>query len=545
MFETILILTVIFTSATIILVLFDKLGQPAIPAYIVAGISIGFFIDESLLIDLVQLGILFLAFIMGVRSGSEEVIKNVHFDFKSIWMQLAIVFAIAFGSAYMLGFNYLNAAFFTIAAALSSTLIGSDYRLDLKELNVVYRRISESINLMEDFVAILIILVISIIPISFLSLGVSLGYGLLIFALGFIIRFALFPWLAGLVGESSEYVMLIGLSMLIGFIGLCIYLEISIIVGAFAAGMALSKHPYEIKVLDTMGSLMDFFSVIFFVTLGALLIIPDANVIFYSLVIIVITMLVKPFVIMQLLIWQGYNKRTAVNASLQLDHVSEFALMIAIQASLVGIMEPSLFNAIILSAIVTMTLSSYTSRYSDHIYHILARLSLTNIDQREELFLQAEGEFKDHIIVVGYGVKGQKIVETLIAAEKTVLVIENDPGLISRLRQHDYNYLFGDALDSFTWKLARVDKARLVIVTAPVLQISEVALKQDTKADIMVSSYDVREAKFLLDKGAFYVNNALFLARESVEKAIRDALDGHPEVIRKKNAKILKEQQYG
>ncbi|MEX2404856.1 MAG: cation:proton antiporter [Balneolales bacterium] len=542
MFETILALTIIFVTATIMLVLFNRLGQPPITAYIITGVATGFLLDEILLLDLVQLGILFLTFIFGVKSGADEVIKNIHYGLQATLGHLAIIFPVAFGAAYLLGFDYLNATYFSIAAALSSTLVGSEYSIDLKELNVVYRRISESVNTIEDFFAILIILIISIIPISIGSVGISLLYGLLIIMLSYLVRQAIFPWLVKMVKGSSEFVMLIGLSILFGFVGIAVYLEISILVGAFAAGMALSKHPYEIKVLDTMGSLMEFFSIIFFVTLGALLVLPDLNVVSHSLAIIVVTIIIKPTIITQLLIWQGYNKRTAINTALQLDHVSEFALMIAIQASLMGLIETALFNAIVVSAVITMTLSSYTSEYGNFIYHQLSRYIFTKKEQRDGLTLYTDGLIENHIIVVGYGVKGQMIVELLKARGQLVLVIENDPILISRLQTKRCNYLFADAEDTLTWQSAFVDKARLVIVTAPKLQISEAALGQETSADIMVSSYDMREATYLLRSGAIYVFITLYLAREPVERAIKNILDGNPSDIRKENQKLLQEQ---
>ncbi|MEX0780058.1 MAG: cation:proton antiporter [Balneolales bacterium] len=542
MFETILALTFIFVSATIVLIIFGKFGQPAIPAYIVAGIIAGIFIDELLLLDLVQFGIIFLTFILGVRSGSQEVLNNLHNGYIISLIQLSLIFAISYGAAYLMGFNYLNATYFSIAAALSSTLVEYDSSIDIKELKVVYRRLSESMNVIEDFVAILIITVISIIPISLETIGITLLYAILIFTLGYFTREYAFPWLVKIVEESSEFVLLIGLSILSGFIWFCVFLEISIIVGAFVAGMALSKYPYDNKVIDTMGSLMNFFSVIFFVTLGALILMPVKEDILFALTIVFITMIIKPMVIILVLIWQGYKNRTAFNTATQLDHVSEFALMIAIQASLIGIIDTSLFNAIILSAIITITLSSYTTKYNEKLYYLFFQYIFTKITKHHE-FDHHKELLHNHIILVGYGVKGKRIIDTLKKKGEKVLVIENDPPLISILQSKHESYLFADALDSLTWKSAKIDMAKLVIVTAPSRGIAQKALKQNTKADIIVTSYDASEAQLLLGEGALYIFISLFLAREFVENAIKDIMDGDPNHSRNYNIAYMKEQQ--
>lgn len=542
MFDTILALTIIFVFSTMMLMIFDKIGQPAIPAYIIAGVIGGQFINETLLLDLVQFGILFLTFMLGIRNGSEEVLKNLHYGIKISFIQLLMIFAASFGIAYILGLNYLNASYFSIAAAFSSTLIAHENSIDWKEPNGVYRKISESMNIIEDFLAILIILFISIIPISLDSIGTSLLYGVLFICLGFSIREMVFPWLVSIVNGSSEFVMLIALSILSGFIWLSVLLEISIIVGAFVAGIALSKYPNKIKVLDTMGSLMDFFSVIFFVTLGALLILSDWGVIIYAFFIILFTMVIKPITNISLLMWQGYDKRTAINAALQLDHVSEFALMISIQAALLGLIETSLFNAVIIATVITIILSSYTSEYSDSIYHLLTQYVFSKRTKQNHAKTSTL-VMDNHVVIIGYGLKGQKMVDLLKQERQKVLVIENDPLLITKLQSNGIEFLFADALDSITWSSASVGKARLVIVTAPKLSIAEVAVKQNTRADIIVTSNDIREAKVLLDHGASYVIIPLYFAREEIEKNIKSLIEGNPQEIRSTNLLHIKEQR--
>ncbi len=101
-------------------------------------------------------------------------------------------------------------------------------------------------------------------------------------------------------------------------------------------------------------SIRDFFVAIFFVTIGALVVVPFVELGGLSpsrraLVagLVVLTAVVKPAVTTAILIARGYEARSATLASLNTDQVSEFALIIVIQALTLEALSPAIFDAII------------------------------------------------------------------------------------------------------------------------------------------------------------------------------------------------------
>ena len=77
------------------------------------------------------------------------------------------------------------------------------------------------------------------------------------------------------------------------------YLGFSIAIGAFVAGISLANLPYNIEIIGRIKPLRNFFSVIFFVSLGMeLLLSTFENILIPLIVMLVLVIFAKPFIIM-------------------------------------------------------------------------------------------------------------------------------------------------------------------------------------------------------------------------------------------------------
>ncbi|MFB6147456.1 MAG: cation:proton antiporter, partial [Candidatus Nanohaloarchaea archaeon] len=368
------------------------------------------------------------------------------------------------------------------------------------------------------------------------------GLGLL--AAAVLVRQFIFPFLARQ-ADTEELMMFTGLAALTGFLGLSQLTGVSIVVGAFAAGISVNRFPHNLEILETMGPLKDFFSVIFFMSLGALLSVPGPFTAVLTVALVLATVSLKPAVTVVSLLLNGYDRRTSYLAALSLDQVSEFALMIAIQAFIAGTISPKLFDAVIITATLTMVYSAYTSRHDEAIYAGISRLSpVETTEAKLEQWTNVKEGLDEHVILVGYDTQGKRIAEDLKEEDVKFLVVENDPEKILEARQNEDNYVFGDVMDESTWERARAEDARLVVSTVPVMKISEKILELEKPEDKVLRAEDVEDASELLKKGALYVEVPDIVASEQLIEHVRGMMENeqYREELRRRN--LLELRQY-
>ena len=526
-FELIATLTLIFVVAAVLLVVSARYSLPTIPLYLLAGVLVGAFVDEGQLLDLAQWGIAFLVFAFAVHlEPLEEGGLEVDSTLVAIG-QLAVTGAIVYAIGLALGFDGLDAAYFAIAGTLSSSLVALSLLERRVRLRSLHERLAESIHFVEDVAAILVVLLLSAFVYADGSVTVLLvGVAMILGALA--IRRYLFDSFTTYADGDVEILMLTGVSFIIGFVAIAEYTGVSIVVGAFAAGLAVSSaYPHDVEVIDAIGSLEDFFSPIFFVTLGALVTIPTLDTLGVGAVLVLAVVVLNPLVTFALLRWRKYDSRTALLTGYSLDQVSEFALIIAIEALVAERIAPDLFDAIVLAAIVTMFVSAITHRYAGSGYRRLVDAGLVDPDveaiaSRSHVSDDLEG----HVVVTGYDREGQQIVTACEATGEPYVVVETDPNRRAAVREHCQNYVFGDPLTAATWEVARADTAALIVANVPRPEWAEHILTLEVEADTIVRAVDVESGVALLDRGALFVAIPDVLASEAVRTNVEAYLDG-------------------
>ncbi|MFB6208372.1 MAG: cation:proton antiporter [Candidatus Nanohaloarchaea archaeon] len=536
-------LTLLFVVSSVLLLILDRFEHPAIPAYIIAGILVSRFIDSSQILSLTQLGIAFLVFIFGVKLDPERLKTVARESQTTTTIQVTFIGVLAYTTAWALGFGHLDALYFSIAASLSSSIVGLQLISEDVRMDLLHGRLAESTQLIQDILAIVAVIVLStpLYTAGSVLESLALGTGLILAAI--IVQRYLFDYIAKLAEGSQELLMLISLAMLGGFAALAALGGFSLVVGSFAAGIAVAKFPHNLEILDTVGSLKDFFSAIFFVTLGALITFPTLEVLAASAFLAVLTIVFKPVVTAVALIYQGFDSRTAYLTGFSLDQVSEFALIIAIQGFLTGRIDTVIFQSVILVATLTMITSSYTSRHSEQIYRYLEKHDFFS-STREMEETETGTDLEDHVILVGYDTQGQRLAEALKKEDQKFLILENDPEKVEDARKKEEKYVFGDVMHLETWERANYRNAELIISTIPIGKISRRILHLDTEADILLRAEYMEEAAELMEEGALYVNVSKLLASEQLVDHILGVVQNreYREELRRKN--LLEVRRY-
>lgn len=332
-------LAILFVIAGPLLVLGKALQLSVIPALILTGLLVGQLnlIDEALLLELARLGIAFLVFTFSVQIHTARV-HTVDTEIVAIGQALIVgtlggAFALVVGLALELellagiglaeSLTIQQALFVGIAAALSSTIVGTALFRAPKS-DIVHDYLSSEINSFNDLLAVLILLVIGAGTFALEPVATQLGYGVILIATAIIVNRYLFGIIERLTRGSDES-MLVGIvALLIVFLAAAEFLETSLVVGAFAAGLAIRNSPVEYsEAFNGLASIREFFVAIFFATVGTLVTLPSPTAIMadpataiapfvpialIALGLVVLTVVIKPMVTVALLVYSGYDR---------------------------------------------------------------------------------------------------------------------------------------------------------------------------------------------------------------------------------------------
>ncbi|MEZ0148085.1 MAG: cation:proton antiporter [Candidatus Reddybacter sp.] len=358
----------IFSGAAVVasLALFGR--QPLLVAYIVLGAILGpygtgMIHDVGLIAEISHIGIIFLLFLLGLDMQPQSllsVLKKV----THVTVISSVVFAASgYTIAYLFGFTHLENLIIGAAMMFSSTIIG----IKLLPTTILHHRhIGEmmvGLLLMQDFIAIFVLLVLLSGENGQIDLGqisiTLLALPLLVLACVATVRYILLPLFARF-DRIGEYVFLLAIGWCLGVSAAAEYIGLSTEIGAFLAGITIATSPIAQYIALSLKPLRDFFLVMFFFSLGAqfnLGLLPQ--IIIPALALGFAMLIIKPLSFGFLLRSQSENKHFAWDIGCRLGQISEFSLLIAyvaFNASLIGVLASHLIQA---AAILTFLLSSY------------------------------------------------------------------------------------------------------------------------------------------------------------------------------------------
>ena len=358
----------VFSGAAVVATVALFARQSLLVAYVVLGVVmgpavLGLVSDPALIRELSHIGIIFLLFLLGLNLNPRDLMLMVR-KTTLVTLVSSLVFG-GFGMAVatLFGLGMLDALMVGAASMFSSTIIG----LKLLPTSVLHHQrtgeIIISILLMQDLIAIVLLLLIQGagnggLPLASIGL-LLLKFPLLVMLAFLVTRFVLLPLLRRF-DRIQEYIFLLAIGWCIGFAELASWLGLSAEIGAFIAGIALATSPIAIYISESLKPLRDFFLVLFFFSLGAgfdLSVLPE--VFWPALVLSAGALVGKPAVFRWLLVRTGESDRRSREIGFRLGQFSEFSLLIAVVAVSVGTCSSEASYLIQLSTLLSFLASSY------------------------------------------------------------------------------------------------------------------------------------------------------------------------------------------
>jgi Kef-type K+ transport system membrane component KefB/Trk K+ transport system NAD-binding subunit len=533
------------------------LKQPLIIGYILSGILTGpYFLnliqDSQIISAFSEMGIAFLLFIVGLHL-SPRVIKEVGKVALITGIgQIVFTAIIGYFVGLWLGFPPLTAIYIAIALTFSSTIIILKLITDKDALDKLYGKISVGFLLVQDFVAIIILIVISSIASGTNASAGSVFISTLLKGIGILVVLVPFSFfvlkrLGKFLSQSQEFLFLFSLAWGFGVTLLFLYSGFSIEVGALLAGILLSLAPYSYEISSKLKPLRDFFLLSFFLILGSQMVFADlGSLIVPTIVFTILVVIGNPLIVMFLMGRLHYARKTSFMAGLTVAQIGEFSLIFMAMGVRVGHVSQEILSFITLICLFTIFGCTYLIMYADQIYKVfyksLAIFERKNVKEKDIILKEYD------YILLGYNRIGFSIIKTLAQISKKVLVVDYNPETVALLKRKGIDAMYGDVEDSEFLEDLQIFKSKMIVSTVPEketnLTIIDVLKRNKSQALTLLTSRQISDALELYEAGADYVILPHFLGGEYTSKLIETAKNDKKVYAKEKlrEIKILKER---
>ncbi len=358
----------IFSGAAVLSTLALYARQSLLVVYIALGVLLGpsvfnLVTDAKVISDIANIGIVFLLFLLGMNLDPQKLLHMLRETTLVTGLSSLLFLLVGGGIALLFGFSWIEALIIGAAMMFSSTIIG----LKLLPTTVLHHKhtgeIIISVLLVQDLIAILILLLLPADwsqTLPWLEIGqmfLSL-LGLIAFAWLFE-RYVLIRLIARF-DRIREYIFLMAIGWCLGLAQLGTLVGLSAEIGAFIAGIALATNPIALYIGESLKPLRDFFLVIFFFALGASFDLSMLEMILLPALVLAGSLLVlKPLTFRWLLRRYGESPQRALEVGVRLGQISEFSLFIAVLALELGTIGQHASYLIQISTLFTFIVSSY------------------------------------------------------------------------------------------------------------------------------------------------------------------------------------------
>ncbi len=534
------------------------LKQPLIIGYILSGILVGpFFLNliqgSETLNVFSEMGIAFLLFIVGLHL-SPKVIREVGpVAFITGLGQIVFTAAIGYFIALWMGFPSLTSIYIAGALTFSSTIIILKILSDKDALDKLYGKISVGFLLVQDFVAILVLIIVSSISSGAGSSGagnvflftILKGFGAVIILSP--LSYYVLPKLSNFFAKSQEFLFVFAVSWGFGLSVLFLYAGFSIEVGALIAGVLLSFAPYSCEISSKLKPLRDFFLISFFIILGSQMIFTNISaLIIPTIVFSLLVVIGNPFIVMFLMGRMSYSKKTSFMSGLTVAQIGEFSLIFVALGVKFGHVSQEILSFITLISLFTIFGCTYLIMYSEQIYKKFS--GVLTIFEREKIEEKEIPKKNYNYLLLGYNRIGFSVIKAFTKITKNFLVVDYNPQVVKELQEKGINAVYGDVDDSEFLEELRVDKSSVIVSTVPEKETNRLILefvnRNKSKPILLLTGRQIEDALELYSAGANYVILPHFLGGEYTAKLIEHAKDNRDDYKkeRQKELKILKER---
>jgi CPA2 family monovalent cation:H+ antiporter-2 len=510
--------------------------QPLVLGYVVGGVLISPLTPGPAVSDLrtfelfAEVGVILLMFSIGLEFSVRDLLRVK-------WIALAggplgILLTIGLGVAVgeMLGWPFIQGLVVGMVVSVASTMVLARLLLDRGELHSRHGRIVIGISLVEDLAVVVLIIVMprlgTLTQGRFAAILGGLAIAAAVLMPFFYLAAKVVPRLLARVAHTRnhELFLLVALAAALGTAAITQAAGLSLALGAFLAGLLISASDYAHETLARLLPVRDVFVAVFFVTMGALVnplaVITEPGI----LLVIVGLAVVGKFVIRAGVVRAfGYPTRTAVLVGLGLSQIGEFSFVLVQVARSAGHVADGVYHATLAGSLVSILVNALLVR------HVPRWLGHMRLERPPEGAMTMAPSPAGHVVICSFGRVGSAVGEAFETFRVPYAAIEVDPEIVRGLRARGVRCVFGDAADRAVLEAAGVQKASLVVVAVPELDVAERVVRRvhalNATVRILARAHQAGGRDRLMDAGASAVIEPEFEAASTLIRQALRALD--------------------
>lgn len=479
------------------------LRLPAIPFYLMAGYFLARLPvapEREFSAVLLELGAALLVFSAGTELSPR---RFSHQTASVLWVALTQFFVVGAAvaiAAQAMGFDLAASVYMGFAVSASSTFVVIRHLRKRQQMFQPFGRLVTGVLLAQDVVLVGILVVFGGVNVGLEKMPLQIGGFVLLCGLAALGHWVVWPRVAGGFLKDDETLLLVALATLFVFAASAGMLGLPLVAGAFLAGFTLAAFPVNDLLRGLLGSLNEFFQALFFLSLGALVVLDGWEIVAAAAGLAVVVFLVTPPVVALVAEWRGQSARTGIESGLLLAQSSELGIVLALTGMAAGHLEAAAFSAVALVAAITMTVTPLVA--TDE---VTWKLLHWHPSRKRHLPVMSK---TGHVVLLGFGSAGMWAVKPLRQAGYDVVVVDEDPAVIEALNRMKITCVRADGSDSRTLHMVNAAQARLVIAALPRFEDVLKVVRQLAGVEVVARVQEEAEASAIREAGGVPILNA-------------------------------------
>ncbi len=469
-------ITLLIIAAFFCGLLMQRLGQPLILGYILAGIILGPYTGGLTITNiheielLAEIGIALLLFGLGLEFSLKDLKPVKMIAVVGTPLQLMLTIGLGMILGRLMGWNWHTSLWLGALISLSSTMVLLKTLMNQGWMGTLSSKVMIGMLIIQDLAVIPMMIILPQLSNPKVGLPV-VGFAALkaaIFIAGMIVLGTrLLPRLMTHIAklESRELFMLAITAIGLG-VGYITHLAgLSFAFGAFVAGMVLSESDYGHQALSDIIPLRDLFGLLFFTSVGMLFDLRYLTSHFPQILLLVLAVSLGKGLIFAF-VSRLFNYRNVIPLAvgLGLFQIGEFEFVLAKTGLSTGSIGHDLYSLILTTAVLTMILTPFVSGQTARIYALRKRWFR---HEPLETFNLPADMLIGHVIVAGGGRVGFQIARVLKRLNRPFVMIELDHRRFEQARQDSMSVVYGDAGQEIVLEAAGIRQAALLVLAVP------------------------------------------------------------------------------
>ena len=530
-----------FGLAMIFGLLATKLKMPPLVGYLLAGVMIGpatpgFVADVGLASQLAEIGVMLLMFGVGLHFSLDDLMAVKRIAVPGAIVQISVATLLGMATAQFWGWGLGASIVFGLCLSVASTVVllrALEAKGLLKSVN---GQIAVGWLVVEDLVMVLVLVLLPAlagllqapgvgaegaaamgVPPADIwkTIGLTLAKVTAFIVLMLVVGRRVLPkllWAVARAGSQELFTLsVVAIAVGVAF-GAGKLFDVSFALGAFFAGMMMRESEFSHRAADQTLPLRDAFAVLFFVSVGMLF---DPSVVwtqpFKLLVVVAIIMLGKTLAAVALVLAFRYPLNTALTVGASLAQIGEFSFILAGLGVALGLLPVEGQSLVLAGALISIAANTALFSATQPLRQwVLQRSELARrLERRDDPLAELPASTAHHllsgqVVLVGYGLVGQRIAEGLREQHIPYVVADQNREVVDSLREAGIPAVCGDALTEKVLIQAHIAEAAMLVIAIPdtlnVRKMVEIARTLNPAIAVVLRTHNEEEAALLREE---------------------------------------------